>query len=326
MKAILIKQKGGVENLQITEYKKPLSVDGFVLIQIKAFGLNRAEVYMRKGEWPETTNIIGIECVGIVEDDPSDELQSGQQVAAFVGGMARSINGSYAEYILVPKANVIPFKSSLPWNELAAIPESYATAWAILHWGLDAKSGEKLFVRGGTSTLGMACIILGNQLGMQVIATSRSANKIALLKDMGATAIYLDDDSITKKVLLEHPEGVDKLVELIGTSTLQNSFGLVRPRGAICMAGFLGGLNPIENFQPIFQIPNSIRLSTFASAFSFGQKGFEFSQIPLQQIISDIEEKKIPNILSKTFNAKDIREAHSLMESNQANGKVVMVW
>jgi NADPH:quinone reductase len=326
MKAILIKQKGGVENLLLAEYEKPKPADGFVLIQIKAFGLNRAEVYMRKGEWAETTNIIGIECVGVVEDDPSGELKPGQQVAAFVGGMARSINGSYAEYILLPKSNVMPFKSNLPWNELAAIPESYATAWAILHWGLDAKPGEKLFVRGGTSTLGMACIILGNQLGMQVMATSRSANKMALLKEMGAITTYLDDDLIARNLLIDHPEGVDKLVELIGTSTLQNSFGLVRPRGAICMAGFLGGLNPIENFQPIFQIPNSIKLSTFASAFSFGQKGFEFSQIPLQQIISNIEEKKIPNILRKTFNAVNIREAHSLLESNDANGKIVAAW
>jgi NADPH:quinone reductase len=119
MKAILIKQKGGPENLVLTEYPSPTPREGFVLVQIKAFGINHAEIYMRKGDWGDTTDIIGIECVGIVVEDPSGEYKKGQKMATMVGGMARSINGSYAEYINVPRANVIAFRSELPWNELA---------------------------------------------------------------------------------------------------------------------------------------------------------------------------------------------------------------
>src|SRR5258708_22996344 len=97
MKAILIKQKGGPENLIMEEYRKPEPKEGFVLIQIRAFGLNRAELYMRKGAWGETPDIIGIECVGLVAEDPSGEFKKGQQVAAMAGGLARTLNGSYAE-------------------------------------------------------------------------------------------------------------------------------------------------------------------------------------------------------------------------------------
>src|SRR5882757_4146111 len=121
MKAILIKKTGGPENFTITEYDEPQAKEGLVVIKVKAFGINRAEIYMRKGEWGETTDIIGIECVGIVENDPSGEFKRGQKCAAICGGMSRNVNGSYAEYVNVPKSNVIPLETNLPWDELAAI-------------------------------------------------------------------------------------------------------------------------------------------------------------------------------------------------------------
>jgi NADPH:quinone reductase-like Zn-dependent oxidoreductase len=281
---------------------------------------------MRKGDWGDTADIIGIECVGVVAEDPSNELKNGQQVAAVVGGMARTLNGSYAEYTLVPKANIIPFNSSLPWNELAAIPESYSTAWAILNWCLDAKRNEVLLIRGATSTVGMAGIILAHQMGMKVIATTRSAEKISILKSLGADHVIIDEGNISREVKAIYPDGVDCVMELVGNNTLPDSLTSTKVMGTVCLAGFLGGLQPIENFQPIFQIPNSIRLSTLASALSFGQKGFEFSKIPMQKMISDIEENKIENILRKTFRVEDIAEAHRFVESNKVNGKVVVEW
>jgi NADPH:quinone reductase-like Zn-dependent oxidoreductase len=326
MKAILVKEKGGPENLILTDYEMPVPREGYVLIAVKAFGINRAELYMRKGDWGDTADIIGIECVGVVVEDPSGGLTEGQSVAAMVGGMARTINGSYAEYVLVPKSNVIPFRSGLPWNELAAIPEAYATAWGILNWGLDARAGETLLIRGGTSTIGMAGIILAKQMGMTVIATTRSEEKIPGLKELGVDEVVIDNGDISRSVLAICPDGVDKLMELIGTPTLADSFRCTRAMGSVCLAGFLGGLMPMEQFQPIFQLPNSIRLTTLASALAFGQKGFELSKIPLARIIRDIEEGRIPNILRKTFPAACIGEAHRAVEGNRINGKVVVQW
>jgi NADPH:quinone reductase-like Zn-dependent oxidoreductase len=326
MKAILIKEKGGAENLVLKDYEKPVAREGSVLIKILAFGINRAEIYMRRGDWGDTTDIIGIECVGLVENDPSGNLKKGQQVAALVGGMSRNINGSYAEYTNVPMTNVVPFRSGLPWNELAAIPETYATAWAILNWCLEANRGETLLVRGGTSTVGMAGVVLARQMGMNVIATTRNPGRIGLLKKLGATAVIVDEGRIDMEVMAIEPGGVDQVMELVGTASLEDSMSCIRPRGGICLAGFLGGMKPIEQFQPIFQIPSGVRVTTLASAFAFGQKGFELSAIPLQKIITDIEEGRIPNILSRSFKVVEIAEAHRLVETNMANGKVVVEW
>jgi len=324
MKAILIKQTGGPENLAVAEYDKPRAKEGLVLIKVKAFGINRAELYMRKGEWGETTDIIGIECVGLVEEDPSGEFKKGQKVAAICGGMARIVNGSYAEYTNVPKTNVIALETNLPWDELAAIPETYATAWALLNWGLNVKPNETLLVRGGSSTLGQACIILAKQAGLDVIATTRSGKKSALLQRLGADNVIIDNGEISSQVLLIASGGVDNVIELTGNSTLLDSFKSTKAMGSVCLAGFLGGLKPFESFQPLMQIPSGIRFSVFGSAFGFGDKGFEISKIPLQKIITDIEEKRIPNIYKKTFAFESIAEAHQLVETNDINGKVVV--
>ena len=321
-----MKEKGSPASLFLGKYALPILEPNHVLIQIKAFGINHADIYMRRGDWGDTTDIIGIECVGVVAEDPSGTFQKGQQVAAMVGGMARSINGGYAEYVSVPLPNVISFMSDLPWNELAAIPESYATAWAMLNWCLDITVGETLLVRGGTSTVGMAAITLARHAGLTVIATTRSVQKEDMLISMGANRVIIDQGQISSAVKELYHDGVDKVLDLIGTSSLTDSLACIRPMGSLALAGFLGGMAPVENFQPIFQIPNGIRLTALASAFAFGQKGFEFSKIPLQQIITDIEAGRIKNILRKTLPASGIGEAHHLVEAGEANGKIVIEW
>ena len=324
MKAILVKESGKAENLQIKEYPTPEIKEGFVLIQNKAFGINRTETYMRKGEWGETHDIIGIEFVGIVENDPSNTFYKGQKVVSFVGGLARDYGGSYAEYVSVPIENIIPIETKLPWNELGAIPETFATAWAILNWGLQVKKNQSILVRGGTSSVGLASIILAKQLGMTVIATSRSEEKFSILKQFGSDYTILDDGEISNKIREISPNGITNVIELIGNVTLEDSLKCVEANGSVCVAGFLGGLVPLENFMPLMQIPSSVKLTSFGSAFIFGNQVFPYSKIPLQKIITDIENKSIPNILAKTFKFSEIVEAHQLMESNTVNGKIVV--
>src|SRR5579872_712422 len=129
MRAIVIQKYGGPEVLAMQQIPDPEPQPGYVLIEVKAFGLNRAEIYFRKGAWGEVAKVSGIECVGVVKADPDGRFAVGQKVTAIVGGMGRAFNGSYAEFTNVPAANVVAFESDLPWEELAAIPESYATAW-----------------------------------------------------------------------------------------------------------------------------------------------------------------------------------------------------
>ncbi len=324
MKAILVKEIGGAENLIISEYQKPESKDGFVLIQNKAFGINRAEIYMRKGEWGETHDIIGIGLAGIIESDPSNTFVKGQKVVSFVGGLARDYGGSYAEYVSIPLENIIPVETNLPWNELAAIPETFATAWAVLNWGLQVKKGQLILVRGGTSTVGLASIILAKQMGLIVFATSRSTEKFDILKQYGADYTILDDGEIVNTIKKIVPNGVTNVIELIGNITLEDSLKCVKVNGSVCIVGFLGGLVPLESFMPLMQIPSSVKLTSFGSAFVFGNKDFPYSKIPLQKIITDIENKSLLNILAKTYAFNEITEAHRLMESNIVNGKIVV--
>jgi len=323
MKAILIKGKKATD-LAISEYQKPAAKQGFVLIRNKAFGINRAEVYMRKGEFGATHDIIGIELTGIVENDPSGTFQVGQKVVAFVGGLARDFGGSYAEYASVPLQNVIPVETNLPWSELAAIPETFSTAWGVLHWGVQAAAGQSLLVRGATSTVGLATIILAKQIGMTVIATSRSADKFSLLKKYGADITLADNGNISAEIHKHCPGGVSAVIELVGTATLQDSLTSTAAGGTVCVTGFLGGLSPLEHFMPLMQIPGGVKLTALGSAFVYGNKDFPFSAIPVQQIVTDIEQQKISNILSHTFRFDQLAEAHSLMESNQVNGKIVV--
>jgi NADPH:quinone reductase-like Zn-dependent oxidoreductase len=152
MKAIVIHEYSGPEQLVIKELPEPIPAPGQVVIEVKAFGLNHAETYLRRGLWGDVAKVSGIECVGIVKANPDGRFAEGQMVAAIMGGMRRTINGSYAQYTRVASSNVVTFQSQLPWGELAAIPEVYATAWTALFRNLDLKSGQTLLVRGATST------------------------------------------------------------------------------------------------------------------------------------------------------------------------------
>ena len=124
MRAIVITEPGGPEVLQIQEVADPVPGNAEVLIAVEAFGVNHAETHMRKGEWPEATQISGIEAVGTVVTDPSGVLAEGTKVLTIMGGLGRTRNGSYAEYTVAPASNVASIETSLDWADLAAIPES----------------------------------------------------------------------------------------------------------------------------------------------------------------------------------------------------------
>src|SRR6202012_3443809 len=164
---------------------KPEPKEGMVVIRVKAFGINHAELHMRKGEWAEAAEVSGIECVGIVDSCPGGEFAVGAKVAALMGGLGRTINGSYAEYTRVRAANVTLIESDLPWSQLAALPETYATSWTCLYRNLQLTAGQTLLIRGATSALGQAALKMAVITGAHVIATARSPERFPLLEQMG---------------------------------------------------------------------------------------------------------------------------------------------
>ena len=323
MQAIVIKQYGGPEVLAVEERPNPMAQPGEVLIEVKAFGINHAEIYFRRGAWGEVAEISGIECAGVVRTDPQGSFRPGQKVLAIVGGMGRSINGSYAELVSVPASNVAAVDTALPWEQLAAIPESYGTAWTSLVGILQIGRGQVVVVRGATSALGQAAINIAANLGAHVIATTRNAARKSFLEGLGAKEVLRENAELAGQVREGHPQGIDAVLDIVGNTTVLDSLAMLRRNGGVCVVGFLGGGAPLA-LEPVFQIPSGRNLTVFASALVTGSPEFPLSEIPFQQIVDRVADGTYKAKPAKVFRFEQIQDAHRLAESNQANGKIVV--
>src|SRR6266545_3519883 len=183
MRAVVLEAPGPPEALRIREVPVPEPRPGWVLIRVKAFGINRSELHTRLGLAQGVTfpRVLGIEATGVVAAAPGREFEEGQQVAAMMGGMGRTVDGGYAEFTSVPASQVIPFRSELDWATLGAIPEMVQTGHGSLTVGLDAQPGQTLLIRGGTSSVGMATAILAKDRGLTVLSTTRQPDRVAAL-------------------------------------------------------------------------------------------------------------------------------------------------
>ncbi|HZL09141.1 MAG TPA: zinc-binding alcohol dehydrogenase family protein [Prolixibacteraceae bacterium] len=320
MKAVVLYKSCTPQELTVSEVPNPQVKPGWVLIKVKAFGLNRSELIMREYEanapYIQLPRILGIECVGEIADCSDSSFRKGQRVVALMGGMGRSFDGSYAEYTLVPTKNVFYIETNLDWDELAAIPETYFTAYGSLFNCLQLVPEDVLLVRGGTSAAGLAAIQLAKSIGATVLASTRKENKRNFLTSQGADQVLIDDGTLKNQLLRIYPQGVNKILELIGPATLLESANLLRHHGIVCVTGILGKKGTIDNFYPIKDIPTGVYLSGFSSNF------------PTQEIMDDIFNRiKNHNLhpsIAKVFSLDEIGHAHRLMESNKANGKVVI--
>ncbi|MDQ0968382.1 NADPH2:quinone reductase [Flavobacterium sp. W4I14] len=321
MKAAVLYQPGGPENFVIEERAIPTPNAGQVSVRVRAFGLNRSELMTRKGFSPDVKfpRVLGIELVGEVEIDPSGAFQRGQKVAAYMGGMGREYDGSYSEYTVVPKSILCSFESHLPWEQLGALPEMFQTVYGSLHLSLKIKKGQTLLIRGGTSSIGMLAIQLARSSGVTVIATTRSVRKRQYLLQNGADEVLIDDGKLSDMVKQVSPNGVDKILELIGTSTLKDSLQCAAPGGTVCMTGMLSEQWSIADFAPMDYIPATIHLTVYDSGqIRVGNEHFH-------EFIRDIEAGNIRVAIGHTFTLDEIASAHRFMESNKAGGKIVVI-
>jgi len=322
MPAIVLEKFGGLDSLVIKDIPEPEPKAGHVVIQVKAFGINHAEIHMRRGEWAEAAPVSGIECVGIVKSCPGGEFPIGAKVAALMGGLGRTINGRYAEYTRAPASNVALIESDLPWTELAAIPETYATAWTCLFRNLDIGRGELLVIRGATSSFGQAALKMAVNAGTRVIATTRNRARFAMLEKLGAERCEVERRDLSKHVA--EAKRVDAVLDLVGNTVMLDSLAMLRRGGRSCLAGWLGGLDPIPDFNPLLQMASGVYL-TFFGSFVFGTPDFPLSDVPLQQIAADAAAGRFDVKPTRVFRFEEIREAQRVMEANEANGKMVVV-
>src|ERR1700757_3432878 len=256
MRAIILKQFGGLDSLVIEHLPDPVPQPGSVLIEVKAFGINHAETHMRKGEWAEAATVSGIECVGLVKSCRGGEFPVGAKVAAFMGGMGRTINGSYAEYPCPPATNVVAIKTDLPWEDFAVIPESYATAWTCLLRNLEIAKGQTLVIRGATSALGRAALNIAADAGAHIIATTRKKERFNTLLELGAHRAEIETPKLSQSIA--EAKKIDAVLDLVGNTTFMDSLRMLRRGGRMCLAGWLGGLDPVNDFNPLLQMPSGV--------------------------------------------------------------------
>ncbi|MCB0994170.1 MAG: zinc-binding dehydrogenase, partial [Acidimicrobiales bacterium] len=241
MRAVVLDAPGPPDALRVREIPVPAPRDGEVLIKVEAFGLNRSELHTRLGLADGVTfpRVLGIEATGTVAACPGGEHAVGQQVAALMGGMGRTFDGGYAEYTCVPVRQVVPFSSSLDWATLGAVPEMLQTSHGSLTIGLDARAGQSILIRGGTSSIGLATAVLAKRIGMTVLSTTRNPDRADTLRRVGADHVLVDDGNVAEAVRAIVPDGVDAALELVGTPTLPDTLRATRVHGVVCFTGML---------------------------------------------------------------------------------------
>ncbi|MGA7367981.1 MAG: zinc-binding dehydrogenase [Nitrososphaeraceae archaeon] len=237
--------------------------------------------------------------------------------------MGRKYDGSYAEYTLVPSTQVIPLKNiaNLDWPTLAAIPETFLTAWGSLNEAMDIKNGETLLIRGGTTSVGMAATSIAKELGLTVVATARNKIKEDALLANGADHVIIDDGEISSKVKQIFPGGVNYILELIGPVTLLDSLKAAAPGGIVCDTGIVGGEWSLKHFDPISDIPPTVKLTSYKSEAITADN----SKNALDCIITRVANGCYHLNLEKVFSFDEIANAHRYMEENKANGKLVVI-
>ena len=316
MKVVKIYQAGGPEQLIYQDVPMPDVKDGWSLVKIKGFGINHSEIFTREGKSPSVQfpRILGIECVGEVAQSSTPALAVGQKVVSIMGEMGRAFNGSYAEYVLLPNEQIYPVHTDLDWTTLAAIPETYYTAFGSLQQ-LRIAPQDRVLVRGAGSGVGIAFAqLLKAQFPHVVLhGSTRNSVKAARLQAVGFDEVITEADG-----KLQTDQRYDKILELVGPATLRDSFSHINEHGIVCNTGQLGNIWYVNDFDPIIELKNNSYLTAFYSG--------NVSQANKLDVMFDyIRQFNVKILIERVFALEQVPEAHRFLQSADGFGKVVVV-
>ena len=316
MKAIVIYEAGGPEKLIYTDVPTPKVKPGWSLVRVIVRGVNHSEIFTREGQSPSVKfpRILGIECVGVIaESTDTERLPEGRKVISIMGEMGRAFDGGYAEYALLPNDQIYPVDTDLPWEILAAVPETYYTAFGSMK-NLRIRGDERILVRGGTSGVGIAFLRLvkAGFPDAVVTGTTRRADKRQQLLDAGFDEVIVDSDNV-----LQTEERYDRVLDLIGPAALRDTFAHTAPEGIICVTGLLGGRWTLDDFDPLEDMPADAYLTAFHSGNA--------NEAKLQEMLDFVKTYSVDVKPEKVFQLSEMRKAHEYLGSSRSFGKVVVM-
>ena len=326
MKAIVITQPGGPEVLQLTDRPKPVIANDEVLIKVMAAGINRPDVFQRKGNYPPPAgapaDIPGLDVAGTVIEvgKAVTRWKPGDRVCALVA------SGGYAEYCKAPEGQCLPVPASLSFPEAASLPETFFTVWSNVFDRGSLQPGESLLVHGGSSGIGVAAIQMAKALGSTVYTTAGSDDKCSFCEQLGANKAinYKNADFKEEIKALTNGAGVNVILDMIGGDYMPGNIDSLAVEGRLVMINAMNGREVQLDLGKVM----AKRLIITGSILRSRDTAFKaaIAQNLEQKIWPLLSSGKIRPIVYKTFDASEAVEAHKLMESSTHTGKIVLTF
>nr|AZL94523.1 zinc binding alcohol dehydrogenase domain containing 2 [Nephromyces sp. MMRI] len=323
MKSVCVKSPGGVEQLYVDSLTIPIIRNSEVLIKVMSSGVNRMDIMQREGKYPvppDASQILGVECSGVVEESLSDKFSKGDKVMALVSG------GAYSQYVASPDAYCMKIPRKFSFMQAAGIPEVWITAYQLIHFIAEIKEGDNILIHAAASGVGCAAIQLAKlSKANHIIATSRSSGKLDYCKNLGATATitYDDENKFANKVNeITEGKGVDIILDPIGAAYFEENLSVCARDARWVVYGLMGGTQINLNISKLLFKGVSIRTSTLRS------RPYEYKKYLIDQFMKTCMEKFEDGTLKASIDAifpfEKVKEAHRYMETNRNTGKIIL--
>jgi len=326
MRAVIITRPGGPEVLEIQERSKPEPGVGQIRVRVRASALNRADILQREGNYPvppgAPADIIGMEYAGEVDSlgAGASLWKVGDRVMGIVGG------GGHAEFLCVHEREAIPAPNAMAWEDVAAIPEAFLTAYDALFNRLDLGTGETLLIHAVGSGVGTAALQVARVAGAKVIGTARSAEKLERAKRLGLD-VAIDSSRGDWAAQVEGAVGAERVhavMDLVGGNYLDGNLRVAALRGRIVVVGLTAGAAAQFNMglllrKRLTMVGTMLRSRPLEEKASLARE-FTERAVPL------FNAGRLKPVVDRVFSFDEIRAAHELMQSNATFGKIVLRW
>ncbi|EDP68945.1 quinone oxidoreductase [Carnobacterium sp. AT7] len=324
MKVVSIKKPGNSKELEMQERPIPKPEMGQLLVKVKASAINRTDIMTRENrQLPEPYPILGIEVAGVVvenQDSSNNQLVPGTRVAGLVN------HGGYAEYVVMPADRAIRIPDNMSFEEAAAIPEVFLTAYQTLYWLGELESEETVLIHAGASGVGTAAIQLAKKMTKaKVIVTAGSTEKLQFCKELGADKLINYKEEEFDQLVLEYTEqkGVDLILDFVGASYWEKNLNSLKTDGRWVVIGVLGGA-VVENVNLGMLLQKRITLKgTLLTPRSDDYKA-QLTNEFIENVLPYFEKGLIKPIVDIVFPLDEVAKAHQYMEENKNSGKIIL--